>query len=183
MDTEGQRRQRKILVMAYGEGQTERIFIRHLDSSYRRSHVAVKSSSAGGGGLEHMLHAAIRFRNSDKGDWAYQFILLDTDVVWSNEVQDRAKEENIILIGNGPCFEFFLLDILGFADQIQGLSSTRCKKLFEQQCRGRDFTHDECERLFTKAVLNEARQRIKKLDSILRIFEGERGVDLENLSN
>lgn len=169
-------RTRRITVLAYGEGDGEKIFIRHLVKNYRRRHVAVASSSAGGGGPDYILQRAIDFRGSDIRD--HQFVMLDTDKPWSDEMKELAQSAGFDLIGNHPCLEAFFLEILN-VEIPKDAGSGRCKTLFLDQCRGGKFNEDECDRLFTKAVLKSARGRVLKLDNIIRILEGEPSAETE----
>lgn len=164
-------RRYKKTVLAVGEGESEKIFIRHLANLYcRKNEVSISSSSAGGSAPEHILDYAIKFRRDLKRD--KEFILLDTDNEWTEEFVEKAKKEDIELIGSSPCFESFLLDILSSPNTCDGIGSGRCKSLFEDECRNRRFDEDECARLFPKPLLNDSRNRITKLDKIIKIFEG-----------
>lgn len=169
-------RQKKITVLAFGEGENEKIFLRQLDDFYCRSNkIAVSTSSAGGGDPTYILNRAIRFRRGVKRD--IEFILLDTDIPWPEEMTARATKEEIELIGNTPSLESLFLEILKHPPEEWKEKSTRkCKELFETHCTGGRFNEEECARLFTKAVLNEARNRIPILDKIIKIMEGELGV-------
>lgn len=167
------KRPRRISVLAYGEGEDEKIFLRHLVASYSRKNlVAIQTADAGGGDPLSILNRAIRTRSGEKHD--IEFILLDTDKVWPREMTSRAEEEGIILLGSSPCLEDFFLEILGTENACEDLSSWNCKSLFERtHCNSGNFCEDECERLFTKSVLNEARTRIPNLDYILKVMEGQ----------
>lgn len=161
----------KTTVLAYGEGEDEKIFLRHLVWLYcRRDKVSVSTSSAGGGDPTHMLHGAIRFRRGEKRD--LEFILLDTDVPWPQEMKDLAEKEGFKLIGNEPCLEAFFLDILESPKPWQGAGTGRCKEFFEEHCLERNFNEDECVRLFPKSLLNTARRRNNTLDMLIKMIEG-----------
>ena len=174
MDEEAQKtpRIRKITVLAYGEGEDEKIFLRHLVSGYcRRDRISVQTGSAGGGDPTSILNNAIRSRRGEKRD--FEFILLDTDKPWSDEMVNLAKEQGIELIGNSPCLEAFFLEILNSEEERKSAGSRKCKEIFEKNyCRENNFNEDECARLFPKSLLNEARQRNEKLDMIIRVMEG-----------
>ena len=99
-------RPRKQTVLAYGEGEDEKIFLRHLVSSYcRTSKVSVQTGSAGGGDPESILSKAIKARRGEKRD--IEFILLDTIPAWPPAMIQTAADEGIKLIGNTPCLESF----------------------------------------------------------------------------
>lgn len=166
-----QLRPRKITVLAFGEGDDEKVFLRYIVANYcRRDKVAVASASAGGGGPTYILEKAMSFRRGEKRD--FEFILLDTDKVWPEEMVELAREQGIELIGNTPCLESLLLEILNIPIP-DNIGSGRCKQLFEEQCLSGNFNEEECQRLFPKPILNLARQRIQKLDTIIKKIEGE----------
>lgn len=174
-------RPRKITVLAYGEGEAEKIFLRYLVSCYcRRYKVSVATSSAGGGDPTSILDSAIRFRRGVKRD--FEFILLDTDKPWSDEMKRRAREEGIKLIGSHPCLEAFFLKILESPDLLQGVGSGRCKASFKKLCESNNFNDEVCAKLFPKSLLKSARQRLSKLDEIIKIIEGEfEGIDTSSV--
>ena len=171
--TEQPLRKRKITVLAYGEGEDEKIFLRYLVASYcRRDKVTVATASAGGGDPGYILNRAIRYRRSVKRD--FEFILLDTDKEWTEEMKSQAKEEGIELIGNHPCLEAFFLEILESTESWQGVGSGKCKEFFEKLCTSGNFNEDECVKIFPKSMLNSAREKHPKLDRIIKMIEGER---------
>ncbi|MDD2657059.1 MAG: hypothetical protein PHD04_00125 [Candidatus Pacebacteria bacterium] len=165
-------RQPKITVLAYGEGDDEKIFLRHLEALYcRRKLVSVRTGSAGGGSPSSILMRAKSFRWGYRRD--FEFILLDTDKTWPPEMIDLAAEEEIKLIGSSPCLEAFFLDILQSPHSCKGVGSKKCKEIFEtHHCSGHNFTEEECARLFPKAFLNEARKRNEDLNYIITAMEG-----------
>lgn len=83
-----------------------------------------------------------------------------------------AAETDFKLIGNHPCLEAFFLEILDIAIP-ENAGTGKCKALFLAQCRDGKFNEDECDRLFTKAVLNSAKERVLKLDNLIKMMEGE----------
>lgn len=160
-------RSRKITVLAFGEGEREKIFLRHISACYRRTNmVTVIVSSAGGGSPQYILDQAIRYRNGQKRD--VEFILLDTKPDWPIEMIDIAKVEDIKLLGSAPCVESFLLEILELKSP-----DTKYKDYFESLCLNQKFDEDECRRLFPKAVLNSAREKIPMLNEIISMIESE----------
>lgn len=172
MDEEVKKRPRKLTVLAYGEGEDEKIFLRHLVSCYCRKHeVSVQTGSAGGGDLESILIKAIRARRGEKRE--IEFIVLDTIPQWPAEAIQKAEEEGINLMGNTPCLESFFLEILGSKYTCDKLGAGSCKNLFEENyCSGHNFDEDNCATIFPKALLNEARTRVPNLDYIIKTMEG-----------
>lgn len=165
-------RPRRRTVLAYGEGEDEKIFLRYLANSYsRKDKITVQTGSAGGGDPLTILLKALSARRGEKRD--VEFILLDTDKAWPEEMIELAKNEGIELIGNNPCLEAFLLDILQATKPLVNVGSGRYKELFEKLCINGNFDRDECERLFPKSLLKYARQRDSKLNKIIKIIEGD----------
>lgn len=165
------RRPKKTTVLAFGEGEDEKIFLRRLVAHYcRRDKVTVATGYAGGGSPSYIFSRALLYRNGEKRD--FEFVLLDTDKAWPDEMIAQAQLMEIELIGSDPCLESFFLEILESEEKCTGLGSRRCKEIFEKNFSRGNFTEEECERLFTKAVLNEARLRIPVLDKLIRRIEG-----------
>lgn len=166
------KRPRRISVLAYGEGEDEKVFLRHLVALYvRKQSVSVQTADAGGGDPTSILDRAIRTRSGDRHD--IEFILLDTIPPWPQDMIEKAEKEEILLIGNSPCLESFFFEILGEPAVCSSLSPWNCKKSFEQaHCASGNFSEEECQRIFTKAILNAARSRVSNLDRILKIIEG-----------
>ncbi len=170
MEEEPRLRQKKLTVLAYGEGEDEKIFLRHLKALYCRSNlVSVQTGSAGGGDLDVVLVKSINARRGEKRD--IEFILLDTIPAWSEASISKAQEEGIRLIGNAPCLEALFLTILGTTGACEGIGAGRCKSSFEEHCPGGNFNEDNCALIFTKAVLNEARKSIPQLNYMIRLME------------
>jgi hypothetical protein len=165
-------RPRKITVLAYGEGEDEKIFLRHLVKSYCRSNkVTVQTGSAGGGAPMSILHAALRARRGEKRN--HEFILLDTDKPWPEEMINLAQTEGIELIGNEPCLEAFFLEIINSTESKAEIGTGKYKESFEELCTEKNFNEEECVKIFPKSLLNSARLLNSKLDKIIKIFEGE----------
>ena len=160
----------KKTVLAFGEGEDEKIFLRHLDKSYcRRDKVTVSSSSAGGGSPMNVVQKAVQYRRGIKRD--SEFVVLDTDIPWSKEMKEYSEVEGLELIGNAPCLEAFFLDILESELPWKNSSTKKCKEYFAQHCKNGYFDEDECIRLFPKALLNSARGRVAALDRMIKIIE------------
>jgi hypothetical protein len=160
----------KISVLAYGEGEDEKIFLRHLVQLYCMTRLinVTTATAQGAGDPVEIVHKSIRFRGVEKRDC--HFILLDEDKVWSDEMRALAEVESIELVGNKPCLEALFLEILNIPIPVD-IGSGKCKKLFESQCITHNFNEEECERLFTKSILNKARERIPKLNRIINILQ------------
>lgn len=166
-------RESKLTVLAYGEGEDEKIFLRHLTALYCRRHlVSVQTGSGGGGSPQSVLNKAIRARRGEKRDTEY--ILLDSIPSLMQEVIDKAEEEGVLLLTNTPCLEAFFFEILDPSHDISTLGSGRCKKEFEKKyCPGNNFNEDVCFQIFPKAVLNDARKRLTLLNYLIKTVEGD----------
>lgn len=165
-------RQLRITVLAYGEGEDEKIFLRHLVDCYCRKHlVSVQTGSAGGGSPISIFGKAKQARRGEIRD--IEYILLDTDKVWPVEMIEEAKKESIKLIGCSPSLEALFFKILDQNLDTSNMTATICKKEFEKRyCEENNFNEDNCSLLFTKAILNEARKRIPELNYIIYSMEG-----------
>lgn len=166
-------RPRKLTVFAYGEGEDEKVFLRHLIALYlRKGLVSVQTGYAAGGDPMSILDRAIRTKAGNRYD--LELILLDTIPEWPQQMVERAEQEGIVLIGSSPCIESFFFEILGRPDACDGLSPWKCKALFEKEyCASGNFNEDECGRIFTKAVLNEARENSARLNYLIGVMEGD----------
>ena len=170
MDEATEKKLQKKTVLAFGEGEDEKIFLRHLDKCYcRKDKVTVASSSAGGGGPLNVVQKAVQYRRGIRRD--SEFVVLDTDIPWSNEMKEYAAEEKLELIGNEPCLEAFFLNILESEHPWRGATTAKCKEYFAKHCKGGYFDEDECVRIFPKALLNSARERVPTLNRIIELIE------------
>lgn len=170
MDEATEKKLQKKTVLAFGEGEDEKIFLRHLDKCYcRKDKVTVASSSAGGGGPLNVVKKAVQYRRGIKRD--SEFVVLDTDIPWPDEMKEYAKVEELELIGNEPCLEAFFLDILASEYPWKGSTTAKCKDYFAKHCKDGYFDEDECARIFTKGILNSARNRVPALDRMIKLIE------------
>mgnify|MGYP001581243660 CR=1 FL=1 len=119
----------RISVFAFGEGETDGEFLKHIRSTYGRN-TGVKTSIDNGNGKtpKVIIEQAIKLSTNS---FNRRFILLDTDIVWSDSVKKLAKINKIELIGATPCLEGFLLSLLNPKMNINILNSKKCKDIFE----------------------------------------------------
>jgi len=155
-----------ITVLAYGEGSTERAFLKYLRDVYcnRYSGISIKVKNGGGGSPEDVLDKTIK--NKYSGDYQNTFILLDTDKKWSNEFKQKAKKNEIKLIGSVPCMEgLFLLILIN-------KSSGQCKKEFEKRYldKKKKLIPENYKKIFPKKLLEKRRKKIPILDEIISIM-------------
>ena len=100
----------KLTVFAFGKAETEKAFLKHIKVSYvRNTGVSVRVDCGNGDGPEAIIDLAIK-RGNDLFD--RYFILLDTDIPWSDAAISKAKKGNHELIPATPCIEGFLLSLL-----------------------------------------------------------------------
>lgn len=120
-----------IAVFAFGEGETEGAFLKHLRSTYgRNTGIKVRIDNGSGKTPEVVVKQAIKLSTSF---FDRRFVLIDTDVPWTDSVKKLAKSHKIELIGATPCIEGFLLSLLEPKRDISVLSSQRCKDIFEKK--------------------------------------------------
>lgn len=79
-----------------------------------------------------------------------------------------------MLVGSTPCLEGLFLSLLNPKIDYNSWSSNKCKRQFEKDYLGtrRTITSKDCERLFPKKVLDNAREKNQTLKQIIDIFEG-----------
>lgn len=157
----------------FGEGEAEIVFIKHLQELYAPPRLATfRVRPAGGKNPDYILTKAIRVRGNVPYD--HSFILLDTDVEWSDVLQAKARNEDFELIGNTPCIEGLFLSILNPGVEHAGRSSSACKREFEKThlAAARIINDKDCQKLFAKAVLDKTRTRIANLHRLIQIMEG-----------
>lgn len=160
----------KITVFAFGEGKTEDAFLKYIKSLYgRRPGIFIKVNCGSGKSPKIVLDQAIR-----NGALQYdrRFIFLDTDVVWKQEVKDKAKIKKIELIPSTPCTEGFLLSLIepNFNSTIH--SSKECKRLFHKKylTKTEKLDHRNYKKLLPVKKLEFLRKKDKILDKIIRLM-------------
>jgi len=162
-------RQVRRTLLIVGEGDSEVAFLKHLRQLYCSGGHGVSATvrNAHGKGPENVVNCVIRQSTNYKPD--AKCALLDTDILWTDQLRSKARKAKINLIGSRPCFEGLLLSIL---DERPAQTSMECKKAI-QQLLSADLTSPRAyEKYFPKAVLELARQRVIELDQLLRTFEG-----------
>ncbi|MFA5175499.1 MAG: RloB domain-containing protein [Patescibacteria group bacterium] len=159
-------------IFAFGEGEAERIFLKHLRSIYSGDKTSVRIDDAGGKDVSYILEKAVRIRGDIK--YNHSFILLDTDREWTLKLKSRAVKKGIELIGSSPCLEGLLLCILNPESNFLHQQSNECKKQFQNKYlhQNRMMTDFDCKRLFTKIILDSAKTKIKSISRIIEIFQG-----------
>jgi hypothetical protein len=166
-------RAQKNTVFGFGEGESERVFLKHLRSLYAGNKTSVRVDAAGGKDPSHILEKAVRVRSNIP--YNHSFALLDTDREWSQSLRNKAKTKRIELIGSSPCIEGMLLSILELRANPQNRSSNDCKRHFQEAYLrvGRTITDTDCKRLFPKTTLDQVIVNIQPLKRLIEIMEGK----------
>lgn len=163
----------KISILVYGEGSTEKAFLRYLKDVYckRCSGISIDIKDGKGGSPEDIIDKTIRSKNS--GDYrGGTFIFLDIDKKWLDEFKKKAKDNNIELIGSKPCIEGFFLSILNIKFDITVKSSSQCKKEFEKKYldKKKKLNWENYKKIFPKSILEKRRKKVPSLNKIILIM-------------
>lgn len=166
------RRQARTLILFFGEGFGEEMFLKHLRKIYSfNSGVAVTVRKGKGGCPENIVIDTIKV----PGAFNKKIVLLDNDKPESEMIKARqtAKEYKIEMIENTPCLEFLLLSILDGKPKEK--TSERCKKEFESKYMEKQKRSEasKYEELFPKRLLDSKRAEIEELDRLISIMEGK----------
>jgi len=166
------RRQASTLILFFGEGFGEEMFLKHLKKIYSyNSGVAVTVRKGKGGCPENIVIDAIKV----PGAFNKKIVLLDNDKPGTemSKARQKAKEYNIDLIENTPCLEFLLLEILDGKPKEK--ASEKCKKEFESKYIEKQKRSDpnKYEELFPKKLLDIKRLKIPELEKLISIMEGK----------
>lgn len=167
------RRSASVILLMYGEGLCEEVFLKHLRGIYSYSTgVAIKIEAGRGGSALDIVNDAMHM----PGDFDRRVVVLDADKDAKEMASARimAKSNNIILIENVPCLEATLLAVL-MGDKIpKGKTSAWYKKEFESKYIGKKkrTDSDEYRKFFDKTLLDKTRKIIKEIDALITLMEG-----------
>jgi hypothetical protein len=158
-------------VFGFGEGEAERVFLKYLRSLYSGNKTSVRVDHAGGKDPSYILEKAVRVRGDIR--FNHSFILVDADRVWPQSLSDRAKKKGIELIWSRPCLEGLFLSILEPTINRLNSSSNNCKRHFQNTYlhAERIIADSDCNRLFPKTILDQAKANIQPLRRIIEIME------------
>ena len=165
----GKKRGIRPTLLVIGEGDCEVAFLKHLRQMFCSDGLGVNVTigNAHGKGPEHVVDHTRR--QSRQYGYTQVAALLDTDIVWTDQLKKLARQNKIHLIGSSPCLEGLLLAILELRVPD---ASAECKKTLRQHL-GFDMTEREhYQTSFHRRAMESARQRIPELDCLLRLFEG-----------
>ncbi|MBS0485136.1 MAG: RloB domain-containing protein [Proteobacteria bacterium] len=163
-----QRQVRRTLLIV-GEGDSEEAFLKHLRNLYCSSGagVTVTVRNAHGKGPDNVITHTVR--QTRIASYDRRVALLDTDIPWTEELEKKAQNAKIYMVGSKPCFEGLLLSILGMSVPSQ---SGECKKVIAQTL-GFDLTERQSYiNQFSKTILDSARVKIPELNQLINFFEG-----------
>jgi hypothetical protein len=166
-------RQIQKTVFAFGEGETENIFLKHLRSIYANGKTHTTVDHAGGKNTSYIIQKAIRVRSFNS--YNHSFIFLDTIPVWSLTDKNYAKAKSFELIGSEPSVEAIFLRILEPPKDFSTESASNCKRRFNKiylNGNSRAINENECKKFFLKSRLDLARKYIPELNRIIEIIEG-----------
>jgi len=100
-------------LIVVGEGPHDKAFINHLKDLYdlRNTGQRVKVESADGGSPRDILKSVLKNMHAD---FDKKYVLMDSDVVVTQQDRDFARKNKIEIIQSTPCcLEGMLLDALG----------------------------------------------------------------------
>ena len=157
-------------VLIVGEGDTEKAFLDHLKRLYvtRGCGVTVTVRNAHGKGPGNVIDAAIR--HAKNGDFDIVAVLMDTDLPWTDEIRQLAREHRVCMVGATPCVDGLLLQILGEHVPEQ---SRRCKENFHARLGRKPFVKEAYEQDFSKALLDKKGKTIPSLCKLLALMAGQ----------
>ena len=161
-------------LLAYGEGQTEKAFLKYLKSVYSwNQNIAVSVCCNSGKCPKTIINNAIKKIKTFLFDKT--FILLDKDVEWPEASVNKAVKHEIDLIGCNPCIEGFFLSLLEPKLNLNSLKSDKCKKIFEQKYlnSSEKLEASNYAKIFPKTKLEKMRKKNKKLDRIIKLIANE----------
>lgn len=100
-------------LLVVGEGDSEEAFLKYLRELYccDGKGVSVTVRNAHGKGPDHVIDHTIR--QSRMYSYNVCAAFLDTDISWTAQLEKRAHQNKIAMVGSIPCFEGLLLAILG----------------------------------------------------------------------
>jgi hypothetical protein len=159
-------------VLVFCEGEREQVFVRHLRHLYCCGRIGTTSPSVTvrkgrGGSADGLVNDATRA----PGAYKRRLVKLDADRPPEEleRAQGLANTANIMLCISEPCLEALLMKILEPDTYFSGWTTKRFKRTFERKyIPEAKRSIPLCYRpLFTKEILEEARQRIPELDSLL----------------
>lgn len=167
------RKTNKTILFA-AEGDTELAFLNHLRGCYvgRDCNVSIKVKNAHGAGPLGIVDALC---TGSRGK-SYDFFaaLFDSDIPLCDKSSKYFRTNNVRLFQSCPCIESTLLS-LGNHRVRENTPTADCKRMLSNIYQGDSVELKFYERHFTKACLDESRNRVQLLDQLIRYM-----IDPEN---
>jgi hypothetical protein len=171
------RKERKTLY-AFGEGETEKAFLRHLKTLYSGDNIKISVKDLAGGCPNDMIDKAVRIILH--GSYDEKFIVLDEEkdkgILISEWAKNKAKKHGLDIIDLQPCVEGLFLLILGKEkSSILAMHADQCKKEFENNYLDaqKKLNFTEYQNILPKELLEEKRGSISELDRIINYMENK----------
>jgi len=164
------RRHTKKTRLVYCEGASDKAFLDCLKPLYATNVRNVDIKRGTGGDQVHLIEEAVR-----KGR-AYdeRFIKIDgdRDAAEMADAEQSANDQELVVLKTVPCIERLLINILEPTKRIASWNSPRLKSYFET---GYIPPHKRTDvrtyqKLFTKSVLDEAKDRLPELKELIDLF-------------
>jgi len=130
---------------------------------------SIRLISAGGKAPNGPIDEAISYKKQREYDEIV--VLLDTDIAWTEEKINEAKDNNIELVGSEPCLEGLLLKIL---DKSVPDKSKKCKTQLQNMLPGKSTESRSYASLFPKELLDKVRNKVKPLGTLISYISGEK---------
>lgn len=162
-------RQQRRTVLVVGEGFAECDFLRHLKALYvaREGNKTVTIKNARGKGGRHVLQTALAEIKHKGAAYDQVAVLLDTDTDWDDALRAKARQSNVTVFESTPCLEAELLRI---AQHHAPSVTALCKREFVQRFGHEAHDPEVWPAHFHKAVLEQAKNRVPVLASILDLL-------------
>lgn len=164
------RRKTKKTRLVFCEGAHDKTFLSCLKTCFKSDRVNVDIKRGTGGDQRHLVEEA--YKKGQPYDQTY--VKLDGD---RPKVEMAAAEELSVVLGVGvlrsaPCIERLLIAILEPGKRIASWGPKKLKRYFQDtyipEAKRTDVRAYES--LFTKAVLNEAKERLPELRELVELF-------------
>lgn len=156
-------------LLLVGEGDAEEVFLKHLKqlltNQGRGCQVSVRNAHGKGAG--HVVTYAQR--QARQAAYDRVAVLLDTDTDWTPATRKLAKVHRIAVVASEPCFETWLLNLLGKPAR-PGESSAQAKLRFQATLGAAAHTPGLLARTFPLDVLMSAAERHASLQQLLDLI-------------
>ncbi|MBI5134394.1 MAG: hypothetical protein HZA81_03360 [Candidatus Taylorbacteria bacterium] len=159
------------MLLVFGEGMCEEVFLKYLKSIYSRdTGVAVTIRKGKGGAPENVVMDADKI----PGAFDRKVVVLDNDKGEEEirRARKQAKERGIELIEITPCLEAVLLSILNDGKSYSDKTSAWCKSEFESKYIDHKRRNDptEYEKVFPKTLVDSQKKKIVDLEKLIALM-------------